>query len=206
MTILDTAARTRILALCDDVDAVTATTALQDAALLAAFHATYLQACATAPDKFSMEASVTTNAAGVGDLSAIDPMRILAVNLFVTPTRTPIPMARISDGPTNALGVKVLKVQYFPALAFPAGGASFVWGQASLDIPALDDLMCKRAASELCALMDQPNGHLEKLVARAEADAGLVSSFSQWRTMRGGRSSGLSYVMTDAVSLQLVRG
>lgn len=203
-------ARTRILKLADDVDGVVAdSTTVQDDALLNAFHAVYLQASALAPDRFAKEASVTTNANGVADLSSLDPVRILSVSHVSGVTRLPIPPCRLSDGPSDVAGEKTLKISYLPALTFPASsGDAFVWGQSSLDLPALDALMCLRAASELTALQDQANLSLERLITRAERDASLIANFSTWSVMpmrSRSRDSGLCYAMTDATSLQIVR-
>lgn len=210
MSITLTLARARVLKLADDVDGVVAdSTTIQDDALSGAFHAIYLQASALAPERFAKEASVVTSTSGVADLSAIDPVRILSVSEFAGNSRWPIPPSRLSDGPTNVLGARTLKILYLPALTFPASGAdTFAWGQSALDFPLLDDLLCLRAASVVTALMDQPNAHLEKLIARAEKDAERIANFSTWRVLPLGsrsRGSGLSYVMTDAVSLQIVR-
>lgn len=210
MSITLTLARARILKLADDVDGVVAdTTTTQDDALKNAFHAVYLQASAIAPERFALEGSVTTDANGVADLSSLDPVRILSVAYASGVARSPVPPCRLSDGPSNVLGAKTLKIVYLPALTFPAAvGDNFVWGQSGLDLPILDGLMCLRAASELTALQDQANAALEKLIARAERDAQLVANFSTWRVMpqRGrSRESGLCYAMTAATSLQIVR-
>jgi hypothetical protein len=206
-----TLARARALKFSDDVDGLAAdSTTVQDDALKAAHHAVYMQAANMAPQRFAVEATVTTNASGVGDLSAIDPVRILSLSHFEGVSRSPIPASNLSDGPTSVLGVKTLKLVYIPALTFPATGTDvFTWGQSSLDLPLLDDLMVLRAASAITAIYDEPNAHLERLIARAEKDAQMIANFSTWRVMplRGrSRDSGLCYVMTDAVSLQLVRG
>lgn len=210
MTITLTEARTRILKLVDDVDGIVADSdTVKDDALKSAFHAVYLQAAQHAPQRFAKTTQVTTDANGEADLSTLDPVRILSVSHYASNARSPIPAMRLDDGPTNALGVKTLEISYLPALAFPASGAAnFAWGQADLDLPILDDLLCLRAASTLTALMDQPNAQLELLIARAEKDVANIANFSTWRVMPlRGRStdSGLGYVMTDAVSLQLVR-
>lgn len=210
MSITLTEARTRILKLADDVDGLTAdSTTVQDDALRAAFHAVYLAAASWAPQRFAKEGDVTTNSSGAGDLSSLDPVRILAVSQSTSGSRLPVPPANLADGPTNVSGAKTLKITYLPALTFPATGSdAFVWGQSSLDLPILDDLLCLRAASTITALQNQPNDQLERLIARAEKDAQNLANFSTWRVMPlRGRSwdSGLCYVMTDAVTLQLVR-
>lgn len=210
MTITLTLARARALKLADDVDGLAADSdTVKDDALNAAFHAVYNQATQIAPERFAKEASVSTDANGVADLSSLDPVRILSVSYFTNNTRAPIPAARLADGPTNVLGVKTLKILYIPALTFPASGAAnFVWGQSEIDLPLLDDLLCLRAASVITAINDEPNGHLERLIARAEKDAQNIAGFSTWRVMpMRGRSadSGLAYAMTGATSLQIVR-
>lgn len=209
MSITLAQARTRILKLADDVDQLAAdSTTVQDDALRAAHHAVYLQASEWAPLRFAKEASVTTDANGKADLTALAPVRILAASQSDSNTRRPIAPCSLADGPTNVAAVRTLKIVYLPALTFPADAAAvFTWGQTGLDLPLLDDLMCKRAASEITALMDQPNGHLERLVARAEKDAQQIANFVTWRVMpmsSRSRDSGLCYAMTDANSLQLV--
>lgn len=210
MSITLAQARTRILKLADDVDGIVAdSTTMQDDALTAAFHAVYLQASALAPDRFAKEASVSTSSTGAADLSSLDPVRILGVSHVSGVTRLPIPPCRLSDGPSDVAGVKTLKISYLPALVFPEEtDDAFEWGQAALDLPALDALMCLRAASELTALQDQANASLERLITRAERDASLIANFSTWSVMpmrSRSRDSGLCYAMTDAVTLQLVR-
>ncbi len=209
MSITLTLARARVLKYADDVDTLAAdSTTVQDDALAAAHHAVYLQASTWAPQRFAKEASVTTASTGVADLSSIDPVRILSVSHFSGNTRSPIPAANLADGPTNILGAKTLKLTYLPALTFPSSGSAvFEWGQAALDFPLLDDLLVLRAASAITAIFDEPNGHLEKLIARAERDIQAVANFSTWRVLplrSRSRESGLCYVMTDATSLQLV--
>ncbi len=210
MSITLTLARARALKFSDDVDGLAAdSTTVQDDALKAAHNAVYQQAAAWAPQRFAIESTVTTDANGVGDLSSLDPVRILAVSHFSSSTRSPIPPASLSDGPTNIIGVKTLKVLYIPAITFPATGSDvFVWGQAGLDLPLLDELLCLRAASTITAIFDEPNAHLERLIVRAEKDAQTIAGFSTWRVLPlRGRSgdSGLCYAMTAATSLQLVR-
>lgn len=209
MSITLTEARALVATYLDDEEAVVAATADIDSALEVSFHAVYLQAQAWATQKFSKEASVTTSAAGAADLSSIDPVRIVAVNQWNGAARSPIPPMALSDGPTNVLGVRTLKLVYIPALTFPASGAAtFDWGHASLDLPLLDDLLCLHAASHMSLLQDQQNQQLEQRIKVLEEKAEHLLNFTQWRVMplRGRSSdSGLGFVMTDPVTLQIVR-
>lgn len=209
MSLTLTEARALVAKYIDDADAIVAATADIDQALETAQNQVYLQASTWAPQRFSKEASFTTSSAGTADLSSADPIRILAVNLSSGQSRLPIPPVSLHDGPTDVLGVKTLKVAYIPPLTFPAsGGADFVWGQSSLDLPILDDLMCLHAASICTAFLDQPNKQLEFRLKVAEEKAQNVLNHTTWRVMPlrdRTRDSGLGYVLTDPVSLQIVR-
>ena len=208
MSVTLTVARTRVKKYLDDVDGLVADSdTVTDAALEVAQHAVYLQATAWAPQRFQIEGNVTTNGSGVGDLSSLDPVRVLAVNHYSGNSRQPIPAGSFTDGPTNVLAAYTLKILYIPKLTFPAtGGDAFVWGQSALDIPLLDDLMCLHAASHLTLLKDAHNRQLERRLEVIENKAKNVLNFSTWKVMPlRGRSgdSGLVYLMTDPVSLQL---
>lgn len=209
MSITRDNAVTRMSKYLDDVDNVDASTSEAQDALKTAHWETYLQASMWAPQRFQTETTVTTSSAGVGDLSSLDPVRILAVNEYASGTRYPIPAASLSDGPTNVSGVRTLKVLYLPALTFPSSGsAEFAWGQSGIDLPFLDDLMCLKAAAKLTVFLDRQNKQLEREIEKATQQAQRLMNLSTWRVMplRGrSRKSGLAYVMTDAVSLQIVR-
>jgi hypothetical protein len=211
MTSTLTAAETRVASYLDDASNADASTAQIDDALAVAFPVVYERAITIAPLRFMLEASKDTDANGKLDLTTLSPapLRLVSVNYAVSGiTRTPIPAASLADGPQNATGVKTLLISYIPAVTFPAnGGANFVWGQSSLNLPQLDDLMCMRAASALTIYMDQPNATLEAAITRAERDLDRMLNPTTWKIMplRGrSRDSGFGYVLTDATSLQLV--
>ena len=204
-----TEARALVSTYLDDEDADFAATADIDNALEVAQNAVYMQAQASASQRFSKEISVSTDANGAADLASYDPIRILAVNQWSTTTRFAIPPMSVSDGPTNVLGVRSLKVLYVPPLTFPsAAGNAFVWGQSSLDLPLLDDLMCLHAASHLNLIYDVENKQLERRIKVLEDKAQHILNFSPWRVMplrNRSADSGFGYVMTDPVTLQIVR-
>lgn len=209
MTITLTAAEARVLQYLDDVDGDIEDTADVAAALTTQFSAVYRLAASWAPMRFAKEGSVSTSSTGAADLSSLAPQRIVAVNYSSGQARAPIPEASFSDGPTDAYGVRTLKILYVPSLTFPAaGGDSFVWGQSGIDLPELDDLMCLRAASTLSVLLDDTNKQLEALIVRAEKNLErILNPGTGWKIMplRGrSRDSGLAYVMTSATTLQLV--
>jgi hypothetical protein len=210
MSVLLSVARTRVKKYMDDVDGKVADSdTVLDAALEMAVHSVYLQASMWATQRFAKESDITTSAIGVGDLSTLDPVRIVAVNVSSGQQRLPVPALSLMDGPTNVLGVQTLKVLHVPKITFPTVSSDpIVWGQSSLDLPILDDLACLHAASHLTMLQDQGNKQLEARLKVLEEKAQGVLNFSTWRVMplrsRSG-DSGLGYVMTDAVTLQLVR-
>ena len=209
MALTLTAAETRVAQYLDDVADAVAATADIAAALAVEFPVVYKMAARAQPAKFAKETSITTTSAGVGDLTSLAPERILAVNYFSGSTRIPIPESSLADGPENALVSLTLKLHYLPGLTFPASGSTnFVWGQSSIDLPELDDLLCLRAASRLCVFLDEDNSQLEKLIARTERDLERISEpGAGWRIMplRGrSRDSGYGWVKTDHVTLQLV--
>jgi hypothetical protein len=204
-----TQARALVQTYLDDEDSDLAATADIDQALEVAQNMVYLQAQSWATQRFAKEVSISTSAAGVADLGSYDPLRIVAVAQWNGASRDPIPAMSLSDGPTNVSGVRSLKVTYIPPLAFPsAGGNNFVWGQSSLDLPLLDDLMCLHAAAHLNLIHDVENKQLDRRIAALEDKAQHILGFSQWRVMplrNRSQDSGLGYVMTDPVSLQIVR-
>jgi hypothetical protein len=210
LTITLTAARTRVGKVFDDVDAKDATTSNVDDALKTEFHAVYKWAGTLAPRRFAKEtASMASSSTGAVDLTSIAGGRILTVNYVTGTSRSPIPEAAMSSGPSDAQGIKNVKILYLPPLTFPtAPGNNFVWGQSTIDLPELDDLMCLRAASTCSVFLDDGNKQLEKLIARAEENLHrILNPGGGWRIMplRGrSRDSGLAWVKTDDVTLQLV--
>jgi len=210
MTLTLTNGRARVGKYLDDVAAEDATQSDVDAALATEFSAVYKWASNLAPRRFAKETATTASSStGAVDLTSIANGRIIAVNYISGTTRWPIPEASMAMGPSDSQGVKNVRIVYIPPLTFPAaGGNNFVWGQSTIDLPELDDLMCLRAASTCSVFLDEGNKQLEKLIARKEADLErILNPGGGWRIMplRGrSRDSGLAWIKTDDVTLQIV--
>lgn len=157
------------------------------------------------------EASLSTSAAGVADLSALAPLKLVGLyEAGGSGFLRPIPPARRAEGLAHRTGVRSLKVVYVPRVALPATDeASFVWGHANVDAPIFDDLMVFTAVKHLKAIDAETNPALERRLDDLRATAVSYVSLPQWRVLPMGyheriRRSGLFYVVTAPDTLQLV--
>ena len=213
MTTLTTI-RSRVLALLDDAGCEKYNTDALftdvDAALVTA-QLEVFQVAAGASDIFAQEASVTTTAAGVGDLTSIKPLRLMNVALAYGVGRLNILPARFDEAPMNYPGIQTLKVRYVARPVFPTPATDFVWGHVNVTSTALlEQLMCVKAGADLKVKEGEINKVIEKRIV--ELRDAVLSTFSApgWSVMpidaygRSRRNSGLRYIMTAPDTLQLV--
>lgn len=161
---------------------------------------------------WATETTVTTTSAGVGDLSALNPIRILNVGLSMGGiTREQVQPARARDGMTNLPLVATLRISYIPRPTAPAvAGDTFTWGAsaaAEFDTELLDKAVCIRAALALNVKEAEQRPRLDAEWQRIEAEILRIASIPRFsaRPLRGRQGkSGIFWMLTAPDTLQLV--
>lgn len=209
-------AKVRLAKAVDDVDNDSYdATELTDA--LKSVHGEAWTTALSGPRKyFRTTATVPASAAGVVDLTAYAPRKLIAVSQIQGQGRLFVMPARPEEAPfTYKLGAS-LEVVYIPDVVFPAAdGTAFVWGTAAA-MPSLslqlDGLLIALAAQEL---KTKKNEVLAGLQARVDAkrqgviDAIPSTSWSSlpldsWTARRGRHTAPFKYIETAPHTLQLV--
>lgn len=116
---------------------------------------------------YTQSGLITTDGAGEGDLTALNPLSIANVAWQSGSTFFQVPPARIFEGVMNVNTPTPLKITYVPRAAFPVlPGDPFVWAQAAISSATLDQAMCTVAATEVWVLTGEPP--LQSLVTRRD--------------------------------------
>lgn len=207
-------AKARVQRLIDDTAANLATVAEIADSLRIAQEEVYQVVVGSGSVLFQQDATVTTNAAGVADLTTIKPLDITNV-AFVQGSnvaRLNVPPARPDDAFVNYTSSVQLLISYIARPTFPSSdSAAFVWGHANVTMTSIfEQLMCCIAASDIKVKEGEVNPALEKrkVELRAAAESGLDIPGWQAATLMGsyptGTNSFFRFLMTAPDTLQLV--
>lgn len=204
-------ARTRVRRHVDDEDSVRFVDAEVDDALRSGQIEAHRLAYLSAPSLFAVEGSISTTSAGIADVSALAPARILNVAVSSGSQRLTVSPVRMDAAPTDAAGVQSLKITYVARVSFPtASGNPFVWGHANVNGDDIAALMCILAAGELLIKDGAVNQALESREAKLRASVASAAGIPGWTVLPldsfsdPGAQSCFSYVMTAPDTLQLV--
>lgn len=161
--------------------------------------------------------ALSTNSAGVCDLSTIKPLRIVSVAITAGGiSRWVIRPARVVDGLTNMPFISPLRISYVPRAAFPSAPANpFLWGPGGsgvdIDAALLDRLVCLLAAKALKVKLgdDGVNKSLDEAAAQCREDVKSMLSVPRYNvTLLDGalrrQNAPYFYIMTAADTLQVV--
>lgn len=198
-------ARAEVRTHLDDLTGQLATDVQVDAALTKAqYDAAWLYVSAGGT-LMLQETTITTNGSGVADLSTIKPLKIHNVALSTGGYRQRILPINIGDIESPYSGVQTLIVSYSPRMAFPAGPTlPFVWGNAAVILPPLDDYTCVCAAVKLKAIDGEVNQVLVARQAELKAEiAGLINNPSWTAMPMRSRAYCLFWAETQIDTLQL---
>lgn len=214
MTVTLTLARTRVRTLVDD-PIVTASAGVRytnddvDDALKTAFFEVYGIATDGGSNLFQVEGQVTASGTGLASLTTLAPKRVVAAAIQQGANRIQVPAMRTIDVSTLYQRSETLVVTYVPRVVFPVNpGDSFIWGQATIDLPQLDKLMIAIAASELKIVDAEVLQGLEKRKEELVAAVMSLGSSPSWTVlpMTPPRRDVVRYLMTGFDQLQLCYG
>lgn len=157
---------TRVRRFVLDVGEAAYTDAEITAALGAAQREVWQLASDSTPMQFAVAVNKTSSSAGVIDLSAEDPRRILNVAELHGDVRYPIAGGTLLDVRTHLRSALQVEVIYLGRCAYPsAAGNPFLWGTSEAE-DELNELLVLTAVSALLVKTDTVNAALE---ARAKA-------------------------------------
>ena len=205
-------ARTRVANVLDDAPNTRWTVSEIDTALLTGQTEVMQLAVGSGSNLFRTTTNVSSSAAGLVDLTAIKPLRIVDLAQTVGTARYPVLPASIGDIVQTRAGPDAFQLVYVPRPSFPtAPGNAFVWSTSQVVLPQMDALMCFIAASELKVKEGEVNAGIE--VRKQELRNTVMSEINvpSWRVMSmraatrypTARMSGLYYVVSSPDVLQI---
>lgn len=200
--------RAAVRLLIDDLLGNLATDAQVDSALTTGQYEAALFCVSSGSTIMLQEATITTGSTGLADLSSIRPLKIHNVAISVGGYRSRIDPINVQDISSLYQGAQTITVAYTPRPTFPSGPTQpFVWGNAAVSLPPLDEYMCCVAASQIKATDGEVNPIIEQRKAELLKQVmGLINNPS-WVVSGMGRtrnySMGIQWAVTLFDTLQL---
>lgn len=215
MTVTLTQARARVRFLIDDADANPLVSDAEiDVALATAQEEVWQRVVGSGVNVYTQHADISSSAAGVVNLSSLNPMKVVSVAWKSGNTFMQVPPSRPGDFIQTVAQVQALRVVYVPRATFPALAADpFVWATASISSPTLDQLLCVVAAADVwvktgegpLASLEQRKAELQKSIDEQISIPGWsVAPLRATSRFPSHRYAGFQWVMTGANQMQLV--
>lgn len=161
-------ARTQVLELLDD-DNTRWSSANIDVALSSALNSCLLEYTRNGGDRFTEEIETTTTSGGVLDMSSYNPLSVMGVSIKCGNVWIAIPGIDRSDRFIDDSTARSIRVQFVRTLALPTTTTHPIVGIGATEVntvPAFDNWVCARAASQLKIKDDEASEPLERLEAR----------------------------------------
>jgi len=176
MTITLAQARTRVRFLIDDADANPLVSDAEiDVALATALEEVWQRVVGSGASCFTISADITSSQAGVVDMTALKPLRIVNVVYATGTIQLQVQPSRTSDYIQKVSGAQPLRIWYVPRATFPALSSDpFVWSTAAISSATLDQLLCVIAAADVWVKTGEP-----PLASLEQRKAELVKAVEQ---------------------------
>jgi hypothetical protein len=167
-----------------------------------------------ASDALVVTSALTTTTAGVLDLTAVRPLRIVRVQLADSTLRLTVPPSRVGDETALEQSARPLIVSYVPGPIPPsADGDPFVWGASGLSLPQAEELVCVLAAlmlkptegEELAGLRRRRDDLVASLTRSSSVPSWVPMTLAKTGPYGRGYMAPFMWQMSGPSQLQLVR-